>query len=383
MKPVVSSLCLLIALAVPGCGPDPEAPAAAQPAPLAAVRGAWLTTTDSRVLDSRANIEAAIANCESLGLNALFVVVWGQGMTNYPSQVMRGLTGTEINPRFAGRDPLRELIEVAKPRGIKVFAWFEYGFAASFSANGGPVVRARPQWAAIGTDNRLVVKNGFDWLNALHPEVQEFMRALVLEVVRNYEVDGIQGDDRLPAMPVEGGYDSYTVGQYRAEHSGQAPPTNFRDPAWVRWRANRLNEFARVLYREAKAARRGLIVSYSPSVFPFSRDEYLQDWPQWLADDAVDLLVPQVYRRDLASYAATLRSNVALVPANKQHRLVPGVLIKVGAYQPTEQLLGDMLAENRRLGFSGEVFFFYEGLAQYRQAFQNQWYQDKAVFPSF
>ena len=30
-------------------------------------------------------------------------------------------------------------------------------------------------------------------MNAFHPEVQEFMTNLILEVVENYDVDGIQG----------------------------------------------------------------------------------------------------------------------------------------------------------------------------------------------
>jgi len=386
MKLLAHFFVCLLAWGLLACGSKSTSSVPVTPAPAApetAVRGAWLTTTDSRVLDSRLGIGAAIANCEALGINTLFVVVWGNGTTNYPSAVMRGVTGTEINPRFAGRDPLREIIELAKPRGIKIFAWFEYGFSSSFSANGGPVLRARPQWAAIGTDNRLVVKNGFDWMNALNPEVQDFMRSLVMEVVRGYDVDGIQGDDRMPAMPVEGGYDTYTTDQYRTENGGQAPPTNFRNPAWIAWRANRLSDFARRLYRDVKTAKPSVIVSSSPSVFPFGRDEYLQDWPQWMRDGSVDLLVPQVYRRDMPNYTATLAANLAQVPANQRNRFVPGVLIKVGAYQPTEQLLGEMISENRRNNLKGEVFFFYEGLSMYSTAFKERWYKGKANFPTF
>ena len=39
----------------------------------------------------------------------------------------------------------------------------------------------------------------------------------ILEVVKNYDIDGIQGDDRLPAMPAEGGYDAYTRNAYQKE----------------------------------------------------------------------------------------------------------------------------------------------------------------------
>ena len=69
------------------------------------------------------------------------------------------------------------------------------------------------------------------------------MLSLVTEVIDKYDVDGVQGDDRLPAMPVEGGYDSVTVAIYQSEHGGANPPNNPGDPNWKRWRADKLNEF--------------------------------------------------------------------------------------------------------------------------------------------
>ncbi|RQH24258.1 hypothetical protein D5R40_29875 [Okeania hirsuta] len=44
----------------------------------------------------------------------------------------------------------------------------------------------------------------------LRSEVQKFVLALLKEVVVKYEVDGIQGDDRLPALPSMAGYEAYT-----------------------------------------------------------------------------------------------------------------------------------------------------------------------------
>jgi uncharacterized lipoprotein YddW (UPF0748 family) len=133
---------------------------------------------------------------------------------------------------MAGRDPLQECIEEAHAQGLKVHAWFEYGFAASFSANGGAIVAAKPNWASRNSSGNLVVKNGFDWLNALHPEVQQFMTDLFIEVATKYNVDGLQGDDRMPAMPTEGGYDPYTVDLYKAENGGASPPANFANASW-------------------------------------------------------------------------------------------------------------------------------------------------------
>jgi len=101
------------------------------------------------------------------------------------------------------------MIDAGHAAGIKVHAWFEYGFSSSYSANGGAIINAKPEWAALDQNGKLVVKNGFDWLNAFLPEVQDFVLNLVMEVVTKYDVDGIQGDDRLPALPSTAGYDAY------------------------------------------------------------------------------------------------------------------------------------------------------------------------------
>ncbi|MBX9732844.1 MAG: family 10 glycosylhydrolase, partial [Chitinophagaceae bacterium] len=166
-----------------------------------AIRGVWVTTTASTALDSRDNIKTMVTTCKAAGINNLFVVVYNNARTIYPSTVMNNTTGKPQLERFAGRDPLQECVDEAHAAGLKLHAWFEYGFSSSYSANGGSIVAAKPNWAAKDINNQLVVKNGFDWLNGIHPEVQQYMIDLFKEVVTRYDVDGVQGDDRLPAMP--------------------------------------------------------------------------------------------------------------------------------------------------------------------------------------
>ncbi|MCB0565959.1 MAG: family 10 glycosylhydrolase [Phaeodactylibacter sp.] len=190
----------------------PITPAAAQEAPLPnttpAVRGVWLTNVASDALYSRENIQEAVGLCSELGFNSIFVVTWNDTYTTYPSALLESITGQGIHPDFAGRDPLRELIDAAHAKDIKVFAWFEFGFAATMNDTaGGVILQKNPHWASRDQEGRITEKNGFQWMNPFHPEVQDFIKELVLEVVRNYDIDGIQGDDRLPALPSNGGYD--------------------------------------------------------------------------------------------------------------------------------------------------------------------------------
>lgn len=325
------------------------------------IRGAWITTTASTALNSKDNIKNTIAVFKTAGMSHVFVVVYNNARTIYPSTVMQNLTGKPQLESFAGRDPLQEIIDEAHANNMKVYAWFEYGFAASYSANGGSIVQAKPNWAGKDVNGNLLVKNGFDWLNAFNPEVQDFLMSLIKEVITKYTVDGIQGDDRLPAMPSEGGYDSYTVNLYKSENGGAAPPSNAKDAGWIAWRAKKLNSFMKRIYTEVKAVKSALKVIMAPSVYPFSLNEYLQDWPTWVDSSWTDGIIPQIYRYDIAAYKTTLQQQKPYFKT-KLDLYTPGVLLKSGTYLPTDQYLTEMIQANRAEGLKGEVFFFYEGV---------------------
>ncbi len=331
---------------------------------LTELRGVWLTNVDSQVLNSREGIREAMQFLSDHHFNVVFPVVWNAARTTFVSQLMDSVFGFPIDERYSGRDPLAEVIEEAHQRHIAVIPWFEYGFAAAYQKKPRTIFKTRPQWAARDNRGKILTKNGFQWMNAFHPEVQEFMLALVKEVVTKYDVDGIQSDDRLPAIPIEGDYSRYTDSLYRAEHNGNRPPKNYRDPDWQRWRADKLNAFGKRLYQEVKALKPNLIVSWAPSIYPWSYDEYLQDWPSWLSGGYADLVVPQCYRYDFPAYQSTLDELIpGFLKISPSDRIVfPGILMNVGDYVMSEDFLLQTLAYNRKKGYQGEVFFFYEGL---------------------
>ena len=334
-----------------------------------AVRGAWITTAASTALDSRDNVKAMVTTCKNAGINNIYVVVYNNARTIYPSEVMHGLIGRRQLERYAGRDPLQECIDEAKLAGIKVHAWFEYGFSSSFSANGGLIVAAKPSWAARDVNGQLVVKNGFDWLNGINPEVQQFMIDLFKEVVTNYNIDGVQGDDRLPAMPTTGGYDTYTTALYRAENAGASPPGNSADAGWIRWRANKLNAFVKRLRNEVKAIKPTVQFTMSPSPYPFSINEYLQDWPTWVDSSWIDAVMPQCYRYTINDYNNVLTQQ-KLYYKNTAVAFYPGVLVKSGSTIQSDGLMSQFIQSNRNNGYKGEVFFFYEGVKDKLSWFQ-------------
>ncbi|TWT93421.1 hypothetical protein Pla108_39150 [Botrimarina colliarenosi] len=337
------------------------------------VRGVWLAHLSKGGQSSGDYLKSVVDRCDAVGVNTIYVVTWNRGVTLYPSELMRREFGVTIDPRLEGSDPLAKLIELAHAADIRVVAWFEFGFSCSYHhPEGGPLLERRPEWAALDRQGALVSRNGFQWMNAFDPAVQDFLLAMLKEVVINYDIDGVQGDDRLPALPNTGGYDPLTVALYRSEHNGAAPPDDPKDADWIQWRADKLSRFVERAYHELKALDPELCVSWAPSVWPWSRNNYLQDWPRWAREGWGDEFCPQVYRRDPKSYRTTLAAMKQQVPAEALSKVFPGVLIALGGgYDLPSEKVRAMVEINRELGFTGEVFFYYEGLNEHAAVFDS------------
>jgi len=328
------------------------------------VRGVWVSDVGSTVFDSKSNIEECVNICKDIGINTIFVVTYNNATTKYPSEVMKEYLGREIDNKYIGRDPLREMIDAAKPHGIKVVAWFEYGFASVFGDNtGGLIVGKFPSWGSRDFSGNITERNNFYWLDAFNPDVQTFIRRMMTEVVEKYpDIDGVQGDDRLPAMPSNGGYNASVIQLYKKE-TGREAPSNTREAHWMQWRANKLSDFGEYIFKHIKSMGSKYMVSWSPSPYPWSYENYLQDSPEWMRRNIVDHLHPQIYRTNFTSYKASFDQALGYVKPFAFNALIfsPGVLVGVGSGDSiTPEILDQKLQYNREQGIMGETFFYYE-----------------------
>lgn len=353
--------CLL--LTVVACQETAQAPDNSTTEKQTPIKGAWVTNVGSNVLLHKDSIEAAVQLAKETGLTHLCVVVWNNGYTMYPSKVMEKYFGVSIDPVYGSRDPLQECIDAAKAAGIGVIAWFEFGFSSSYGDGGKHILARYPQWAARDREGNVLVENGFTWMNSFMPEVQNFLTEMVTEVAGKYDVYAVQGDDRLPAAPVRGGYDSFTVAIYKNAHQGAAPPNDYKDSSWIDWRANLMNTYARTLFDAVKKANPTVKVIHAPSIFPWSKEHYLQDWPTWLREGTTEAVMPQVYRYQYDAYTRTLDEMVTQVGDSNLHKVFPGVLTSLAdGYLIRDGFLDSCIRYNRSKGIQGEVFFYFEGM---------------------
>jgi uncharacterized lipoprotein YddW (UPF0748 family) len=352
--------------------PIPAAPPAAPAAITAAnpLRGVWFTLNDMGTLRDQARLEAAVDQLAQLGFTTLYPVVWNGGYAYYPSAVtqQRGIQDFTFRG-LQGQDPLAELIRLAQARGMQVMPWFEFGFMAPPSSE---LALKNPRWLSQKRDGSTLSESAAGEvvrLNPFHPEVQQLLTELVLEVVGAYPVEGIQLDDHF-SLPNAFGYDSFTRALYLRE-TGRAVPSNPEDGAWVRWRADKLTAYLRRLRAAVRAKRPGVLISLSPNYADFAYKLQLQDWRTWVKEGLVDEVVVQIYRPDEQTFTAKLRRpEFQPVPEGtgaKLARKVPmAVAIMAGTRQrPTPLPLLAAQAQVARQRGLGLAFFHYGPLWEF------------------
>lgn len=157
-----------------------------------------------------------------------------------------------------------------------------------------------------------------DWLNPVHPENIELEVASMLEVVRNYDVDGIHFDYiRYPSSEFD--YSDLSRRRFESDtgltvtnwpgdcHSGQLRD-QYRD-----WRTGQITRLVETISRRAREIQPGIKVSAAVfASYPACRQSVAQDWPLWARRGYVDFLCPMSYTDDDQQFARWVRSQKQL-----------------------------------------------------------------------
>ena len=355
------------------------------------VRGVWLTNVSSGVLFFPWGINRALDQLSQLKFNTIYPVVWNRGSTFYKSAVGKRVMGRSqdslLNITQLGGDILSKIVLEGHRKGLKVIPWFEYGFMAPKNS---AIVQRHPDWIAQtqkgekeldplrsseDVSYQTKVKNWIVnqileamtiqnvWLNPLHPEVQQFIEDLILEVVMKYNIDGIQLDDHF-GLPVEFGYDEYTIKLYQKEHNGQSPPNDYYDQEWRSWRANKITKLVERIVKKVKISKPNCLISLSPNPYEYTYEMYLQDWLTWVDQGLVDEIILQVYRDSMVKFISELDHESVQI-ARRKVPVIIGLLSGTLRHPvPMEQIEKQMKVVRDR-GFDGISFFYWETLWSY------------------
>lgn len=356
-------------------------------APEVAVRGLFLPSPGHTAsFITYENVCSSLDLMAELKFNTLFVCSWAATKTSWDSEVLAENTTYEtaaegnMYSAYAGGsgDALKDIIEEAHKRGIKVILWFEYGFMHKI---GGvdfddPLLSKHPGWIGINNQGGYANYNGTDYyLNAFDEDVRNFFLSLIKEVMTKYpDVDGIQGDDRMPAMPVNSGYDEKTAAAYK-EATGYDPSANYSSTLWLNYRINILNAFAGDIWDLVKGINSDAAVCFSPNNFPWCKQNLMQDWPTWVGQGHADLISVQCYVP--SNYETYVTNSLRYVDRSK---LNPVMILKNGSSILSEENIRSEIEINRKNLTCGESQFWFDGIRERESVFRSI-YTENAINP--
>jgi uncharacterized lipoprotein YddW (UPF0748 family) len=242
--------------------------------------------------EQKASLIQILDNIERLNLNTVYFQVRFNGTVLFNSSFEPWsyyLTG-EVNgtPDY---DPLNFVIAEAHKRGIEVHAWFNMlkcfdGMEQQVFDHPEQIMNKHSNWVHKVTIND---KSTY-WLDPGLPEVQEYLVGLVTELAENYNVDGIHLDYiRYPSRAID---DSFTFSVYGNEADiNQWRRDNIT--AIVRGIKNRLDEINSSV--KLGAAPIGIYKNKPNASGLQAYHEIYQASRDWLKDELVDYLAPQIY----------------------------------------------------------------------------------------
>jgi uncharacterized lipoprotein YddW (UPF0748 family) len=215
-----------------------------------------------------------------------------------------------------GFDALAYLIDRAHAEGIEVHAWATTlalwsSIAAPPAAEGhiyarhGPGATGRDLWLMTNSDGQEKAGNLY-YLDPAHPDVVQYTTAIYVELVENYDLDGVHLDRvRYPGQ--EWGYNPTALARFQAL-TGRTDRPAPDDAQWLQWRRDQLSGLVRAVYLGVTAIDPQIQVSVAASAAggapggftgwststPYNH--HLQDWVGWLEEGSVDLAMPMIYR---------------------------------------------------------------------------------------
>lgn len=271
----------------------------------------WPSKSGLSAQAQRAEALTILDRARTIGLNALILQIRPAGDALFPStlepwsEVLSGEQGR--GPWLASEaawDPLAFWVREAHRRALELHVWFN-PYRARHSVAKSPLASNH-----IGSRLPALVKRYGDqlWMDPGEPAAAAHSLAVVADVVRRYEVDGVHIDDYFYPYPITTGTapnasdvpfpDSESYARYKLGGGTLA-----RDD----WRRDNVDRFVQDLFNTVRQIKPWVRVGISPfgvgkperrppGIIGFSQyDKLYADVEKWLANGWLDYLAPQLY----------------------------------------------------------------------------------------
>ena len=298
--------------------------------------------------------ERSAKELASAGVNIILPNMAWAGVAHYPSKI---LPQSKIFTQYG--DQIAQCVEAAHKHGLEVHVW-----KITWNLEGAPKefvekIRAEGRTQVSATGQAL------NWLCPSHPKNVLLELESSLEIVTNYDVDGIH----LDYIRYPGSHACYCAGcrqrfvlatrlQIDEWPAAVLPKTGTHSEKYIEWRAQQITRLVRMLHKRLRAADPKIKISAAVfGWYPGCIASIGQDWIAWAKAGYVDFVCPMNYTESTDYFTELLVNQLALMP--KDVAIYPGI----GATASNSLLTPDAVVEqiyvSRNLGASGWTIFDY------------------------
>lgn len=271
------------------------------------MRGVWVSTvynldypataTTSSVTLAR-EADEILDNCVAYGINTVFLQVRPTADALYPSDYFpwsAWLTGAQGTAPTNGFDPLAYWVDEAHARGLELHVWInpyritKKGEAEFDALTDDHPAKLHSEWV-VQCDDQYYFDPGL-------PAVRQYVTDAAVEIVENYDVDGVHMDDYF--YPSTDFNDAETYARYGGDFD------NIAD-----WRRDNVNQLVTMLDEALHAVDPDLQFGISPTgIWANSStdargsatggyEHYTSSYADslyWIKNGLVDYIIPQIY----------------------------------------------------------------------------------------
>jgi len=336
--------------------------------------------------NSQAKCDQIIANVLASNLNAVFVQVRSRGDayyypnredSTYPNPEPRGQLWT-ISP--SDLDILQYYIDRlhnASPRR-EVHAWLTtYNSWGSSTAPSSPahVYNATPAWRTENSAGTTYDYNNDGPLDPGIPAVQDYLYNIFMDIVRNYDIDGIHFD-YIRLLSSNSGYDPVALAQFQAETGFSYSPASpgALSEVFEAWRRDQISQLVHRVHSQTMLEKPWVDTSAFLVNFSDSVEVLGQGYNWWAAHEAIDMLHPGCYASSVSSTVGDWNDYIAKLAQNGDENALPmaaaiGSYLFVdssgssgGVYDPPRNLQSVNTLETNARKPDGYNFFAYNAL---------------------
>lgn len=288
------------------------------------------------------------------GINMIFPnMAWG-GLAHYDSSVL------PQSAKFAKYgDQIAQCVKAAHKHNLEVHVW-----KITWNLEGAPKEfvdkmrkDGRTQISSIG--------DTINWLCPSNPENVLLELKAVMEIVRNYDVDGIHLDYiRYPgsrACYCDECHKRFMLAtrQHIQEWPASVlPRTGQHAKAYVEWRAQQITRLVRLIHKRTRQIKPDIKISTAVfGAYPDCVTSIGQDWIAWAKAGYIDFVCPMNYTEDSKYFTDLLEKQLALMP--KGVAIYPGIGATASNSLLTPDAVIGQIHLARFLGASGWTIFDY------------------------